>query len=202
MKLISIEYIKAAPRWEDGPKDGLPEVALIGRSNVGKSSLINHLLGRKVAFVAKTPGKTQLIQYFLINKAFYLVDLPGYGYAKVGKETRNAWGPMINAYLTKKETLHGVGMLIDIRHPESPLDIKMKEWLDHRSIPAFFITTKADKIAKGKRKAQTDTIKSIYGITDLLLTSSLKKEGKMDVWKRIGSMITEKPRLPEESLDV
>ncbi|MFQ5587947.1 MAG: ribosome biogenesis GTP-binding protein YihA/YsxC [Nitrospiria bacterium] len=194
MKITAIEYVRAAPRWDDGPKDGLPEVALIGRSNVGKSSLVNLLLGRKAAHVAKTPGKTQLLQYFLINRSFYLVDLPGYGYAKVGKQVRNAWGPMINAYLTKRATLRAVGLLIDIRRADSPLDMAMKDWLDFHHIPAFFIATKSDKIAKGKRKAQIDRIRSVYGMTDLHLTSSLKKEGRTDVWRAIESVISDRSK--------
>ncbi len=189
MKLKSIEYIKAAPKWDQGPKDGLPEVALVGRSNVGKSSLINLLLGRKLAYVAKTPGKTQLLQYFLINKTFYLVDLPGYGYAKVGKATRHAWQPMMQDYFTRRKTLRAVGLLIDIRHPDSPLDAQMKDWLYFHQIPLFLIVTKADKITKGKRKAQLDAVKSIYKVEDIVLSSSLKKEGKNDVWKRIDASI-------------
>lgn len=189
MKITSIEYIKAAPRWDDGPSGGLPEVAVIGRSNVGKSSLINLLLGRKMAYVAKAPGKTQLIQYFLINRSFYLVDLPGYGYAKVGKKTRNAWGPMIEAYMTRRKTLCAVGLLIDIRRPDSPLDFQMNTWLNHHEIPAFYIVTKGDKITKGKRQACVDAIQSAYGMTEMVVTSALKKEGKREVWKMIEQMI-------------
>ncbi len=189
MKITSVEYIKAATRWEDGPRDGLPEVAMIGRSNVGKSSLINLLLGRKMAYVAKTPGKTQLIQFFLINKTFYLVDLPGYGYAKLSKKTRQIWGPMVDSYMTKRETLRAVGLLIDIRRSDSHLDSQMKAWLDHHQIRTFFIATKGDKVVRGKRRAHTDAIISAYGITDLIVTSVLKKEGRGDVWKGIEKML-------------
>ena len=189
MNIRSIEYLKAASRWQDGPKDGLPEIAVIGRSNVGKSSFINLLTGRKTAHVAKTPGKTQLIQYFLINRAFYLVDLPGYGYAKVGKETKKAWGPMVDAYMTKRETLCAVALLIDIRRSDSPLDLQMREWLAYHQILTCCIVTKGDKIAKGKRKPYLDAIKSAYGFEELTVTSSLKKEGKSAVWKKIEAIL-------------
>jgi len=192
MNIRSIEYIKAATHWQDGPEDGLPEVAMIGRSNVGKSSLINLLTGRKMAHVAKAPGKTQLIQYFLVNHAFYLVDLPGYGYAKVGKQTKKAWGPMIDAYMTKRKTLCAVGLLIDIRRADSPLDFKMREWLAYHQIKTFCVITKGDKIAKGKRKAHVDAIKSAYGIEDPILTSSLKKEGKNNIWKSIEAILPDR----------
>ena len=192
MKIRSVEYVKAAPRWEEGPRDALPEVAMIGRSNVGKSSLINFLLGRKkAAYVSKTPGKTQLIQFFLINRAFYLVDLPGYGYARTPKAMQKGWGKMIDAYLTKRETLQAVVLLIDIRRCDSPLDIQMKAWLRHHQIRTFFVATKGDKIGKGKRAAQVDAVKRSFGIDDLVVTSTLKKEGKEAVWKGIGEMISE-----------
>lgn len=191
MKVTSIEYIKAAAKWQDGPADGLPEVAVIGRSNVGKSSLINLLTGRKMAHVAKAPGKTQLIQYFLINRAFYLVDLPGYGYAKVGKKTKKAWGPMVDAYMTKRKTLAAVGLLIDIRRSDSPLDFQMREWLAYHQIRTFCIVTKADKIAMGKRKMHVDAIKSAYDIDTLTVCSVLKKTGKTEIWKNIAAILRE-----------
>lgn len=191
MKITSIEYIKAATRWQDGPKDGLPEVAVIGRSNVGKSSLINLLTGRKMAHVAKAPGKTQLIQYFLINRAFYLVDLPGYGYAKAGKKTRKAWGPMVDAYMTQRKTLSAVGLLIDIRRSDSPLDFQMREWLSYHQIRTFCIVTKADKISMGKRKMHVDAIKAAYGIDEITVSSVLKKEGKYAIWKTIDAILSE-----------
>jgi len=147
MKIHSVEYLKAAPRWEEGPQDRLPEIAMIGRSNVGKSSLINFLLGRKkAAYVSKTPGKTQLIQFFLINRSFYLVDLPGYGYARTPKKMRKSWGKMVDEYLIKRDTLRAVTLLIDIRRPDSPLDLQMQEWLSFHKIQTLFIATKGDKI--------------------------------------------------------
>ncbi len=194
MKIVEVAYIKGVTQWKDGPGDGLPEVAMLGRSNVGKSSLINFLLGRKkAAYVSKTPGKTQLIQYFLINRAFYLVDLPGYGYARTGRNTRRAWGPMVESYLLKRKNLSGVVLLIDIRHPESPLDNKMFQWLKIHRISTLFIVTKGDKLAKGKRKAQTDRVLRSYGIENVVMTSSTKKEGRGAVWKAIEKTMFDRP---------
>lgn len=191
MKIISVEYIKASHRWDEGPRDRLPEFAMIGRSNVGKSSLINFLLGRKkAAYVSKTPGKTQLIHFFLVNRAFYLVDLPGYGYARLPKNTRKSWGPMVESYLLKRESLAGLAHLIDIRHPVSPLDDGMVQWLIEHKLVSLFIATKGDKIAKGKRKGQTDAIKQALGIENLIVTSSVKKEGRISVWKGIEKIIS------------
>ncbi len=191
MKITSVEYIKGVPKWDDGPRDGLPEFAMLGRSNVGKSSLINFLLGRKkAAYVSKTPGKTQLIHFFLINRSFYLVDLPGYGYAQTARTLRESWGPMMTSYLLKRPTLSAVGLLIDIRRPDSPLDSEMSQWLYQNRISTLFIATKADKISRGKRKAQIDSIKAEFGMPELVVTSVLKKEGRMDVWRGVKTLIS------------
>lgn len=190
MKIKSVEYIKASTRWDDGPTDGLPEIAMIGRSNVGKSSLINFLLNKKkAAYVSKTPGKTQLIHFFLINRSFYLVDLPGYGYARTPKNTRKSWGPMIENYLLKRETLAAVSLLIDIRHPGSPLDMQMADWLEQHQLHTLFIATKGDKLKLGKRRLQASALKRIFNASDLIQTSSAKKQGKDAVWKSIESVV-------------
>lgn len=190
MRIKSVEYIKASTCWDDGPTDGLPEIAILGRSNVGKSSLINFILNKKkAAYVSKTPGKTQLIQFFLINRSFYLVDLPGYGYAKTSKITRKSWGPMIENYLLKRTTLVGVSLLIDIRHPGSPLDARMADWLNQHQLHTLFITTKGDKLKQGKRRLQADAIKKIFNTSNLIQTSSAKKQGRDAVWKGIGAVV-------------
>jgi GTP-binding protein len=199
MKLLSVEYIKGVPRWEDGPRDGLPEIAFIGRSNVGKSSLINFLLGRKVAYVSGTPGKTQLIHFYKINHIFYLVDLPGYGYARAPREARLQWGPMIESYLLKRTALRAIVFLIDIRHPAMELDLQLKQWIDHYQVTPLFVATKGDKVPRGKRKGQEESIKENFGISTVIVTSAEKKEGREALWKGIEGVLSEGPRRTERA---
>lgn len=193
VKLLSVEYVKGTPSWDDGPRDRMPEVAMIGRSNVGKSSLINYLLGRKIAYISRTPGKTQLIHYFRINQAFYLVDLPGYGYARVPKGQRKQWGTMLESYLSKRETLRAVVMLIDLRHPGQAIDQQVKEWLNAIQLDTLYVATKGDKINRSQRKKQVDEVKKAFGISNLVITSTLKKEGKEDLWKEIEAVLSRTP---------
>lgn len=176
---------------EDCPLEDIPEIAVIGRSNVGKSSLLNFLLGRRIAYVSKTPGKTQLIHFFKINGRFHLVDLPGYGYARAPKAMQAQWGPMIEGYLLKRSSLQGLIFLIDIRHPGNARDLETKQWLDHHQIPTLFVTTKGDKIAWGKRKKQVEEIKQALGVSELIWTSAQAKEGREAVWKGIDRLLME-----------
>lgn len=142
------------------PEDNLPEIALVGRSNVGKSSLINKVLNRKkLAKSSSTPGKTRLINYYLVNNSWYFVDLPGYGYAKVPKTEKAKWAKMIETYLSRREQLKGVIQLIDIRHPPTQDDIMMKDWLMNMEIPILIVATKADKISKGNYQKHLSIIK-------------------------------------------
>lgn len=134
------------------PNDGKPEIAFAGKSNVGKSSLINFLTNNgKLAYVSKQPGKTRLINYFLINDSFYLVDLPGYGFARVSKSERDSWAEMMECYFSAAEHLCALVILIDIRHKPTEDDLQMIEWAAHFSVPFIVAATKADKIAKSKR---------------------------------------------------
>ena len=189
MKLTSVEYIKGCATIDDCPKEHLPEIAFIGRSNVGKSSLINFLLGRKIAYVSSTPGKTQLIHFFKINRNFYLVDLPGYGYAKAPMSVRMQWGPMIETYLTRRKQLKGIVLLIDLRHPTAFLDQEMKKWLDHFQVPTLYVATKADKIGRGQRKEQIEAVKASFGIPDVIVTSAEAKEGRELLWKEVERVV-------------
>ncbi len=189
MRLSSVEYVKGCTQAEDGPKDGLPEIAFIGRSNVGKSSLINFLLGRKIAHTSSTPGKTQLIHFFRINKAFYFVDLPGYGYARTSHARRAGWAPMIEDYLERRKPLRGGVFLVDIRHLETELDSQMKTWLDHRPMTTLLVATKGDKISRGGRPAQVDKIKGAFNAQHVIVTSTQGKEGKEPLWKEIRGLL-------------
>lgn len=146
------EYIISAVSPEQYPEGDRPELAVSGRSNVGKSSLINKFASRKnLAKVARTPGKTQLINFFNMNDEWYLVDLPGYGYAKVSQQTRTNWGKMMQTYFRKRESLRGVIQLVDIRHKPTEEDQMMVNMLWENGIPALVVATKADKIARGQR---------------------------------------------------
>jgi GTP-binding protein len=135
------------------PTDQLPEVAIVGRSNVGKSSLINRLANRKnLAKSSSTPGKTRTINFYCFNRSWYLVDLPGYGFAKVSRSEKAGWGKMIEKYLSGRKTLRGVILLVDIRHPPSADDRTMKDWLEHHQIPFMVVATKADKLSRSARQ--------------------------------------------------
>jgi GTP-binding protein len=151
MKIRSAEFITSAVKPDDYPARELPEVALAGRSNVGKSSLLNKLVNRKgLARTSNTPGRTRLINFFQVNDAFYLVDLPGYGYAKVPLQERESWRKMVDGYLKAGRHLYGVVMLVDSRHPPSALDVQMYAWLKHQGVTAVVVATKADKISRSK----------------------------------------------------
>lgn len=142
------------------PQDQLPEIALVGRSNVGKSSLINKVVNRKnLAKSSSTPGKTRMLNYYIINGAWYMVDLPGYGFAKVSKVEKEKWGKMIERYLSSREPLRGVIQLVDIRHAPSENDILMKEWLSHYELPILLVATKADKVSRNERQKSLAVIR-------------------------------------------
>ncbi|MEN6348587.1 MAG: ribosome biogenesis GTP-binding protein YihA/YsxC [Syntrophomonas sp.] len=145
------------------PEDGFPEFALVGRSNVGKSSLINKFTNRKkLAKSSSTPGKTRTINYYLINQKWYLVDLPGYGYAKVSKSEKAKWSKMVEQYLSQRRQLRGVIQLLDIRHPPGENDVLMKNWLMDHQIPILVVATKLDKISRSARGKQTAIIRKAF----------------------------------------
>jgi GTP-binding protein len=145
------EYVASAVKFEQYPVGGLPEIAMAGRSNVGKSSLINRFLGRKnLARTGNTPGKTQTLNFYRVNDAWFLVDLPGYGYAKVAKTVNAHWGSMMETYFKKREFLRAVIQIVDMRHAPSREDVEMQQWLRMRQIPTMVVATKADKISRGQ----------------------------------------------------
>ncbi|MCR5177991.1 MAG: ribosome biogenesis GTP-binding protein YihA/YsxC [Lachnospiraceae bacterium] len=168
------------------PETGMPEYAFLGRSNVGKSSLINSLMQRKnYARTSSDPGKTQTINYYNINDELYLVDLPGYGYAKVSRSTRQKWGRMIERYLLNSSSLRLVFLLIDSRHAPTEDDRLMLEWLIYNSIPTAIIATKADKLKNSTRDAELDKLRSsLDGAENLefISYSSVTGEGREEIY--------------------
>ncbi|MCU0231998.1 MAG: ribosome biogenesis GTP-binding protein YihA/YsxC [Acidobacteria bacterium] len=154
MRPKSVEMVRAAARPEDFPRDGRPEVVLLGRSNVGKSSLINRLVGRKgIARVSKAPGRTREIFFYLVDERAYVVDVPGFGYARVSAGMRAAWDRLLAAYLERREPLRLALQLVDSRHPPQPLDHALAELLLEHEVPFALVLTKADKVS-GSRAAQ------------------------------------------------
>ncbi|MHC1741639.1 MAG: ribosome biogenesis GTP-binding protein YihA/YsxC [Syntrophobacteraceae bacterium] len=148
----SAEFVTSAVRPAQYPSLGLPEIAFAGRSNVGKSSLINCLVQRrKLVRTSRTPGQTQLINFFNVNEEFLLVDLPGYGFARVPDKVRAQWGPMVESYLGNRLPLLGVVQIMDLRHPPTADDLQLWQWLKGRNIPALPVLTKADKVTQSKR---------------------------------------------------
>ena len=175
------------------PRNELPEIAFCGRSNVGKSSLLNGLLNRKaLARTSATPGKTQTINYYLVNNELYFVDLPGYGYAKVSQTTREKWGAMIEKYLKKSPSLKAVFLLTDIRHEPGAHDRQMYEWIVANGFKPVIIATKSDKIPRGQIKKQTSMILKELGCapdTVILPFSALNKSGRDEIWAEIERLI-------------
>lgn len=168
------------------PENTLPEFAFAGKSNVGKSSLINALMNRKsLARTSSQPGKTQTINFYLMNKEWYYVDLPGYGYAKVSKETKAKWGQMIERYLHKSENLKAIFLLIDIRHEPTANDKEMYDWIVSNGFEPIIIATKADKISRGKYQKHIGMIKKGLKVRPGTLVfpfSALTKSGREEIW--------------------
>ncbi|MBB6672298.1 ribosome biogenesis GTP-binding protein YihA/YsxC [Cohnella nanjingensis] len=189
MKIKSSEFIISAVGPKQYPEDGLPEIALAGRSNVGKSSLINRmLLRRNLARTSAQPGKTQQLNYYRINEELYFVDVPGYGYAKVSKTEREAWGRMIELYLREREPLRLVIQLVDLRHPPTALDISMYEWLSHYRIPICIVGTKADKLSRNQVPKHGKIVRETLGMPKgqpLVLFSSETGMGRDELWSII-----------------
>lgn len=181
MVIKSAEFVKSVSNFNDIYKSEYKEVAFVGRSNVGKSSLINFMTNNsKLAKTSSLPGRTRLINYFLINKEFLLVDLPGYGYAKASKEAQASWGTLLENYLKKSQNLKAVYMLLDIRHLPNENDKQMIKFLYYYNIPTIFVLTKADKLSKSAIGRQVQMISNDLGLAkdNFIVTSSDKKTGK------------------------
>lgn len=193
MKISSAEFVKSAFNESHWATDGLPEVAFLGRSNVGKSSLLNSLLQRKgLARTSNTPGRTQSINYFLVNQQFYFVDLPGYGYAKVSKMMRADWGKMAEAYLAERRELVLSIHLVDSRHEPTGLDRQLHEWLVFHEKNHAVIATKADKLSNNKLQKNLQEIKQAMPESPVIAYSSLTGKGKDAVWQEIQNALGKK----------
>lgn len=194
MIIKKAEYVISAVNQDQYPGDGLPEIALVGRSNVGKSSLINKLINRKnLARTSSKPGKTRLINFYRINDCFYFVDLPGYGYAQVSKEIKNQWAKMIETYLLARVNLKGIVQLIDFRHPPTLDDLTMWEWLTHYNLPVIHVGTKADKLTKSRWIRQEKQIRQNLSLTTehkFILFSAQSGLGKNEIWESIVDWIS------------
>ncbi len=192
MIIKSADFVKSAVKPSHYPPAILPEIAFSGRSNVGKSSLINTLVNRKrLVKTSSTPGRTQLINFFDINNAFSFVDLPGFGYARVPESIKRTWGPMVEAYLSTRKTLKGVVLIMDIRRIPGAQELEFIEWLRYYTIPSILILTKADKLSKSKQMNQHIAITKILGVdrNDLILFSAKSRMGKDATWAAIERLI-------------
>jgi GTP-binding protein len=185
MEIKQSEFITSAVTKIQYPQDDKVEIAFVGRSNVGKSSLINSLTNRKgLAKVSGTPGKTRLINFFLINNSFYLVDLPGYGYAKVSKSEKENWGKIIETYLLNRPQLKKVVLLVDARHKPSGDDILMYKWIKYYGHETIIVATKKDKLTKNEIVKNEKLIRETFELQKdekIMFFSSLNKEGKDDL---------------------
>lgn len=181
--------------------DGLPQIAFVGRSNVGKSSLLNRLLGRKaLARISSTPGRTRAVNYFLINSDFYFVDLPGFGYAKVGKKTRQDWAELMDIYFRQTPELSRVIQLVDAKVGATRLDQEAAEYFDSLGLPTTVVATKIDKVPRSKRARQLKTIRESLELTQntvVIPFSAVKGEGVKELWKEIDAFLFQSPASTE-----
>ena len=191
MNIKSAEFITSAVKPDQYPPVKYPEMAFAGRSNVGKSSLINTLVNRKrLVKTSSTPGRTQLINFFDINSLITFVDLPGYGYAKVPTAVRKKWGPMIETYLSGRRSLKGVVVIMDIRRVPREEEHNLIAWLEHYSIARILVLTKADKLSKTKQDKQRAAVARSLDVdsSELIMFSAKSRKGREDVWDVIVSL--------------
>jgi GTP-binding protein len=191
MKIVSADFIRAAEKKQDYPPGGATEIAFAGRSNVGKSSMINALLGRRnLVRTSKTPGHTRKLNFYLINDRFIFVDFPGYGYAKVPLSVKGKWGPMVETYLAKREELAGVVVIVDARRPPTESDMSLVDYLQSRAIPFIVAATKADKLSRGQMAGYRRLVKEQVGEkAPVVLFSSYNGEGKKELWREINALM-------------
>jgi len=187
MTRIAARFVISASKPPEFPPPSLPEIAVVGRSNVGKSSLINALVGQPgLARTSRTPGRTRLINWFEINERFFLVDLPGYGYAEVSQSLRDSWRPLIEGYLAERQSLAGVLLLIDIRRGAKDEELDFLPWLAEREMPVVVALTKADKLAKNKRALEVGRARQVLDLRrDPVAVSALSGDGIEPLWRAV-----------------
>ena len=191
MLIKTAEFVKSSGKWQECPDATIPEYAFIGRSNVGKSSLINAMMNHKdLAKTSQTPGKTQLINHFLINQEWYLTDLPGYGYARVSKSTRKDFEKLITNYILNRKNLVNLFVLVDVRHTPQKIDLEFMQWCGESGIPFSIVFTKADKLKPGGAQRnvdiyETELLKTWEEAPQMYITSAEKKQGGDEILKYI-----------------
>ncbi|MBA3805020.1 MAG: YihA family ribosome biogenesis GTP-binding protein [Acidobacteria bacterium] len=191
MKITSAEFVKSAFAETDWPRDPLPEISFLGRSNVGKSSLINSLLNvRGLARTSRTPGRTQALNFFLINNRFRFVDLPGYGFARVPKNVRSTWGEMATNYLAKRLGLVLSIQIVDSRHEPTTLDLQLNEWLKANAKPRVVVATKSDKLSQNELRKSLERVRRVMDAERVIAYSATMGRGRDEVWRIIEAEAT------------
>jgi len=193
LKIFSVKLVKKVRNPDDIPSGDYPEISFVGRSNVGKSSALNCLIGRNVLSpVSKSPGRTRELLYFLVNEKFYFVDLPGYGYAQRNVKDRERWKKLVEAYLSRSSNPKGIVQILDIRHEPSTLDMQMLSWLSESGKPTLFLLTKTDKISRSRITPRIKAITQALNVSDdsnLIAFSAKTGAGKKDVWGAITGLL-------------
>ena len=190
MKVIKAEFLKSAFKEDDWPKDSKPEIAFLGRSNVGKSSLINSLLSaHRLARTSSTPGRTQSLNFFDINDQFRFVDFPGFGYAKVPKEIKSSWGEMATTFLAKRRQLVLSIQLVDSRHEPTKQDLQLHEWLEESDKPRLVVATKSDKLSNNELKKNLGHIARVLNDDSVMAYSAKSGRGREELWRAIKNAI-------------
>jgi GTP-binding protein len=184
--VIQAEFVISAVSENDFPREGIPEVVFAGRSNVGKSSLINRLVGNeKLARTSSTPGKTQSINFYRLNGSFFFVDLPGFGYAKAGKSAMQQWKNLIERYFRTRSTIVLAVQIVDSRMPPTQSDLQLSQWLERLEVPCMLVATKSDKLSNNQERAQARVISSAFGGQPVVMSSSKTGTGCREIWKRV-----------------
>ena len=190
MKVTSAEFLKSAFKESDWPRDSRPEIAFLGRSNVGKSSVINSLLGvRNLARTSSTPGRTQSLNFFTINDKFRFVDLPGFGSARVPKDIKSTWGEMVTGFLAKRQQLVLSIHLVDSRHEPTKQDLQLHEWLEQSAKPRLVVATKSDKLSNNELRKSLEHITCVLEDDQVVAYSAKTGRGRDELWRAINNAI-------------